>query len=55
MCWMGLDELQADIDRRIVDGYRRHPPTKDEDALAQANARAAIRDEPWHHGTAAPA
>lgn len=41
------DELQAEIDRRIVEGYRRHPQTSEEDAWADANARAAIREEPW--------
>jgi metal-responsive CopG/Arc/MetJ family transcriptional regulator len=41
------DDLQAEIDRRIVDGYRRVPQTDDEDAWAEANARAAIREEPW--------
>ena len=41
------DDLQAEIDRRIVDGYQRVPQTDDEDAWAEANARAAIREEPW--------
>jgi metal-responsive CopG/Arc/MetJ family transcriptional regulator len=41
------DDLQSEIDRRIVDGYRRVPQTDDEDAWAGANARAAIREEPW--------
>jgi metal-responsive CopG/Arc/MetJ family transcriptional regulator len=41
------DDLQAELDRRIVDGYRRVPQTGDEDAWAEANARAAIREEPW--------
>jgi metal-responsive CopG/Arc/MetJ family transcriptional regulator len=41
------DELEAEIDRRIVEGYRRHPQTSDEDMWAEANARAAIREEPW--------
>jgi predicted DNA-binding protein len=41
------DDLAAEIDRRIVDGYRRVPQTDDEDAWAEANARAAIREEPW--------
>jgi metal-responsive CopG/Arc/MetJ family transcriptional regulator len=41
------DELQAEVDRQIVAGYRRHPQTSDEDAWAEANARAAIREEPW--------
>jgi metal-responsive CopG/Arc/MetJ family transcriptional regulator len=41
------DDLKAEADRRIVDGYRRLPQTDDEDAWAEANARAAIREEPW--------
>lgn len=41
------DDLQAEIDRRIVEGYQRVPQTADEDAWAEANARAAIREEPW--------
>jgi metal-responsive CopG/Arc/MetJ family transcriptional regulator len=41
------DDLQAEIDRRIVEGYRRLPQTDEEDAWAEANARAAIREEPW--------
>jgi metal-responsive CopG/Arc/MetJ family transcriptional regulator len=41
------DDLQAELDRRIVDGYRRVPQTDDEEAWAEANARAAIREEPW--------
>lgn len=41
------DDLKAEVDRRIVDGYRRLPQTDDEDAWAEANARAAIREEPW--------
>jgi hypothetical protein len=41
------DDLDAEVDRRIVEGYRRLPQTGDEDAWAEANARAAIREEPW--------
>jgi metal-responsive CopG/Arc/MetJ family transcriptional regulator len=41
------DDLQAEIDRRIVEGYRRLPQTDEEDAWAEANALAAIREEPW--------
>jgi metal-responsive CopG/Arc/MetJ family transcriptional regulator len=33
------DELKAEVDRRIVDGYRR--------LRAQAGAREASRDERW--------
>jgi len=38
------DELEAEIDRRIVEGYRRFPP---EDMWGDALARAAIAEEPW--------
>lgn len=41
------DEAAAEVDRRIVAGYRRLPPRGGEDAWAHAAARAAIRDEPW--------
>ncbi|MGH2781151.1 MAG: ribbon-helix-helix protein, CopG family, partial [Thermoleophilaceae bacterium] len=41
------EELEAEIDRRIVEGYRRHPQTSEEEAWAEANARAAVREEPW--------
>jgi metal-responsive CopG/Arc/MetJ family transcriptional regulator len=41
------DELEAEIDRRIVDGYRRLPQTPLEDAWARSGARDAIREEPW--------
>ena len=41
------DDLQAEIDRRIVEGYQRVPQAADEDGWAEANARAAIREEPW--------
>jgi metal-responsive CopG/Arc/MetJ family transcriptional regulator len=41
------DELKAEIDRRIVEGYRRQPQTSEEDAWAEASAREAVREEPW--------
>jgi metal-responsive CopG/Arc/MetJ family transcriptional regulator len=41
------DELEAELDRRIVDGYRRISQTPLEDAWAASAARAAIREEPW--------
>jgi hypothetical protein len=39
------DDLQAEIDRRILEGYRRVPQTAEEDAWAGANARAAVRED----------
>jgi metal-responsive CopG/Arc/MetJ family transcriptional regulator len=41
------DELKSEIDRRIVEGYRRQPQTSDEDAWAEASARDVVREEPW--------
>lgn len=41
------DELAAEADRRIVEGYRRLPQTASEDAWAEAGARDAVGDEPW--------
>jgi metal-responsive CopG/Arc/MetJ family transcriptional regulator len=37
---------EADIDRQIVEGYRRIPPPQ-VDPWAEAAARRSIRDEPW--------
>lgn len=41
------DDLTAELDRRIVEGYRRTPQTAEEAAWAEAAARDAIREEPW--------
>lgn len=41
------DEVAAELDRLIVDGYRRVPQTAEEAAWAEAAARDAIREEPW--------
>lgn len=38
---------QADLDRRMVEGYTRMPQTDDEVALAAAATRALISEEPW--------
>jgi Arc/MetJ-type ribon-helix-helix transcriptional regulator len=48
----GLDMVLAEeerhaIDRAIVDGYTRLPPTPEEDALAVAAGRRSIAAEPW--------
>lgn len=40
-------DLEAEIDRRIVEGYGRIPQTADEEAWAQRAAREAVREEPW--------
>jgi metal-responsive CopG/Arc/MetJ family transcriptional regulator len=41
------DEVAAELERQIVEGYRRVPQTPSEDAWAEAAARSAIREEPW--------
>jgi metal-responsive CopG/Arc/MetJ family transcriptional regulator len=41
------DQLEAEIDRRIVDGYTRFPPTEEETAWAEESAIEGIREEPW--------
>jgi Arc/MetJ-type ribon-helix-helix transcriptional regulator len=41
-----LDERRS-IDRSIIDGYRRDPPTSAEDAAALESLREAIQEEPW--------
>ena len=40
-------ERQRRLDREIVDGYTRHPPTDAEAQAAFASMREAIEDEPW--------
>ncbi len=41
------DELAAEVDRRIVEGYSRIPQSTAEDEWAEAGARAAVAEEPW--------
>jgi Arc/MetJ-type ribon-helix-helix transcriptional regulator len=38
---------EAEIDRRLVEGYGRLPQTDDEVALASAATRALLEVEPW--------
>lgn len=40
-------ERRRAVDAAIVDGYRRVPPTAEEDAAAIASLREAIAEEPW--------
>ena len=40
-------EQQRTIDRQIIDGYTRHPPTAAEAHSALASIREAIEEEPW--------
>jgi metal-responsive CopG/Arc/MetJ family transcriptional regulator len=41
------DEEKARIDREIIEGYERIPPTDEEMAIAEANAREAVEEESW--------
>jgi len=41
------DEEQAEISRRIVEGYERIPQTDEEMAGTEREVREAIREEPW--------
>ena len=41
------DDVEAELDRALVEGYRRVPQTAEEDAWGEASARDAIREEPW--------
>lgn len=47
-----IDRLVEDLERRrvdreIVEGYTRIPPTAEELAWAEWSARQSIREEPW--------
>jgi len=43
-----VDELeQREIDRRIVAGYTRFPPTAEETRWAEISGIESIREEPW--------
>jgi Arc/MetJ-type ribon-helix-helix transcriptional regulator len=41
------DERERAIDRAIVEGYTRIPPTPEEDEYARRAAIESIREEPW--------
>jgi metal-responsive CopG/Arc/MetJ family transcriptional regulator len=41
------DEEKARIDREIVEGYERIPPTEEEIAWAEAGVKEDIEEEPW--------
>jgi metal-responsive CopG/Arc/MetJ family transcriptional regulator len=42
-----LDEsLEAELDRRYIEGYRKQPPGE-LDYLADINTRRSIAEEPW--------
>lgn len=40
-------ERQRRVDRQIINGYNRHPPTPAEAQAALASMRDAIAQEPW--------
>lgn len=42
-----LHDEKARIDREIIERYERIPPTDEEMAIAEANAREAVEEEPW--------
>lgn len=41
------DDVAAELDRRIVEGYREKPQDAEQAAWAEAAAREAVREEPW--------
>jgi metal-responsive CopG/Arc/MetJ family transcriptional regulator len=41
------DEERARITREIIEGYERIPPTDEEMAWAEREAREMVREEPW--------
>lgn len=41
------DEIEAEISRQIIEGYKRMPETEDEMKWAERNAIESIREEPW--------
>jgi metal-responsive CopG/Arc/MetJ family transcriptional regulator len=41
------EDIEAAIDRTMVDGYTRVPDDDQFDGLAEANARDLIAEEPW--------
>jgi metal-responsive CopG/Arc/MetJ family transcriptional regulator len=41
------DDEKARIDREIVEGYERIPPTDEEMVITEAGAREAVEEEPW--------
>lgn len=40
-------DRRREVDRAVLDGYRRKPPTTAEDRAAVASMREAIAEEPW--------
>jgi hypothetical protein len=44
---MLAEDIEAAIDRAMVEGYTRVPDDDEFDGLAEANARLLIGEEPW--------
>ena len=43
-----VEEIEGrEIDRRIVEGYTRFPPTAEETRWAESSGIESIREEPW--------
>jgi metal-responsive CopG/Arc/MetJ family transcriptional regulator len=42
-----VDEARDEISRQIIAGYERIPETDEEMAVAEFEAREAVREEPW--------
>jgi metal-responsive CopG/Arc/MetJ family transcriptional regulator len=40
-------DIEAAIDRAMVEGYTRVPPDDEFDGLAEANAQILVGEEPW--------
>jgi metal-responsive CopG/Arc/MetJ family transcriptional regulator len=41
------EDIEAAIDRAMVEGYTRVPDDEEFDGLAELNARTLIGEEPW--------
>jgi Arc/MetJ-type ribon-helix-helix transcriptional regulator len=41
------EEEERALDRAIVEGYTRVPPTPDEEAWAEWSTHESIREDPW--------
>lgn len=44
---IALIERRREVDRSIIEGYKRTPPTPVEEASALESIRQAIAEEPW--------
>lgn len=38
---------RSEVDKAIIEGYRRHPPTPEEGAWVDRASRDHIAEEPW--------